>query len=75
MKIENNKLNLKKIFTHLYYLKISDLFVEAGGILFADLINNSLVDEIHLFKAPIIIVNKGIPVTMLLPETEQRLLA
>ena len=35
--------------------------VEAGGILFADLIKNNLVDEIHLFKAPIIIGNKGIP--------------
>jgi len=62
MKIENNKLNLKKIFTHLYNLKISDLIVEAGGILFADLVKNNLVDEIHLFKAPIIIGKKGIPV-------------
>ena len=62
MKSENNKLNLKKIFTHLYKLKISDLIVEAGGILFADLIKNKLVDEIHLFRAPIIIGKKGIPV-------------
>ena len=62
MKIENNKLNLKKIFTHLYKLKISDLLVEAGGILFADLIKNKLVNEIHLFRAPIIIGEKGIPV-------------
>ena len=62
MKTEHNKLNLKKIFTHLYKLKISDLFVEAGGILFADLIKNKLVDEIHLFKAPIIIGEQGIPV-------------
>lgn len=62
MKSENNKLNLKKIFTHLYKLKISDLFVEAGGILFANLIKNKLVDEIHLFKTPIIIGKKGIPV-------------
>ena len=61
MKIENNTLNLKKIFTHLYKLKISDLMVEAGGILFADLIKNKLVDEIHLFKAPITIGEKGIP--------------
>ena len=46
--IENrliNLLNLKKIFTHLYKLKISDLLVEAGGILFADLIKNKLVNE------------------------------
>ncbi len=62
MKTENNKLNLKKIFTYLYQLKISDLLVEAGGILFADLIKNKLVDEIHLFKAPIIIGEQGIPV-------------
>ena len=62
MKNENNKLNLKKIFTHLYKLKIFDLFVEAGGILFANLIKNKLVDEIHLFKAPIFIGEKGIPV-------------
>tara|TARA_X000001036_G_scaffold20526_1_gene17218 strand:- start:423 stop:1499 length:1077 start_codon:yes stop_codon:yes gene_type:complete len=62
MKSENNKLNLKKIFPHLYKLKISDLLVEAGGILFADLIKNKLVNEIHLFRAPIIIGEKGIPV-------------
>ena len=62
MNIENNNLNLKKIFNILYKLKISDLMVEAGGILFAELIKNNLVDEIHLFKAPIIIGEKGIPV-------------
>ena len=62
MKTENNKLNLKKICSNLYKLKISDLLVEAGGILFADLIKNKLIDEIHLFKAPIIIGEKGIPV-------------
>ena len=62
MKKENNKLNLKKIFYNLYKLKISDLIVEAGGVLFADLLKNNLVDEIHLFKAPIIIGKKGIPV-------------
>ena len=62
MRLENNKLNLKKLFTHLYRLKISDLLVEAGGILFADLIKNNLIDEIHLFKAPITIGKKGIPV-------------
>ena len=62
MKSENNKFNLKKICSHLYKLKISDLLVEAGGILFADLIKNKLIDEIHLFKAPIIVGEKGIPV-------------
>ncbi len=62
MKIEKNKLNLTKIFNSLYKLKISDLLVEAGGILFSDLIKNNLVDELHLFKAPIIIGKNGIPV-------------
>ena len=62
MRLENNKLNLKKLFTHLYRLKISDLLVEAGGILFADLLKNNLIDEIHLFKAPFTIGKKGIPV-------------
>ena len=62
MKKENNSLNLKKLFCNLYKLKISDLFVEAGGIFFANLLKNNLVDEIHLFKAPIIIGEKGIPV-------------
>ncbi len=58
----NDKLNLKKIFTNLYKLKISDLLVEAGGILFADLIKNNLVDELNLFKAPLTIGDDGIPV-------------
>ena len=62
MKIKNNKLNLKKIFTQLYKLKISDLIVEAGGVLFTDLIKNNLVDELHLFKTPIIIGENGIPI-------------
>jgi len=61
MKLANNKLNLKKLFSHLYRLKISDLMVEAGGILFADLLKNNLIDEIHLFTAPIVIGEKGIP--------------
>ena len=59
---EKNKFSLKKIFNYLYKLKISDIMVEAGGVFFADLIKNKLVDEIHLFKAPIIIGEKGIPV-------------
>ena len=62
MNISNNELNLKKVFSYLYKLKISDLMVEAGGILFANLIKNQLVDEIHLFKSPIYIGDKGITV-------------
>lgn len=58
----NNQLSLKKIFTILYKLKISDLIVEAGGILFSRLIKEKLVDELHLFKASFNIGDKGIPV-------------
>ena len=62
MKNSYNELDLKKVFSFLYKLKISDLMVEAGGIFFANLIKNKLVDEIHLFKSPILIGDKGIPV-------------
>ncbi len=58
----NNKLNLKSIFNKIYSLKISDILVEAGGILFTELLNNNLVDEIHLFKSKLIIGNQGKPV-------------
>ena len=46
----------------IFQLNINNLLVEAGGILFADLLKNNLIDEIHLFKAPITIGKKGIPV-------------
>jgi len=62
MKNSYNELNLKKVFSFIYKLKISDLMVEAGGVFFANLIKNKLVDEIHLFKSPILIGEKGIPV-------------
>ena len=55
------KLNLKNIFSKIYSLKISDLLVEAGGIFFTELLNNNLVDEIHLFKSQIIIGKRGKP--------------
>ena len=45
----------------IYSLKISDLLVEAGGIFFTELLNNNLVDEIHLFKSKIIIGKNGKP--------------
>ena len=61
MQKENKHLSLKKIFNYLYKLKISDLMVEAGGILFTNLIKNNLVDEIHIFKSSIVIGKKGIP--------------
>ncbi len=56
-----NKLNLKTIFKKIYSLKISDILVEAGGILFTDLIKNNLVDEIHIFKSKKIIGQNGKP--------------
>ena len=62
MKNSYNELNLKKVFSFIYKLKISDLMVEAGGVFFANLIKNKLVDEIHLFKSSIFIGEKGIPV-------------
>ena len=42
-------------------MKISDILVEAGGILFTELLNKNLVDEIHLFKSKIIIGKNGKP--------------
>ena len=58
---KNNKLNLKNIFNKIYSLNISDILVEAGGVFFTELLNNNLVDEIHLFKSKIIIGKNGIP--------------
>ena len=58
---KDKKLNLKSIFKKIYALKISDILVEAGGILFTDLIKNKLVDEIHLFKSKINIGQNGKP--------------
>ena len=63
MKAKNNKqLNLKTIFKKLYELKINDVFVEAGGILFTEMIKQNLVDELHIFKSNKDIGKKGIPV-------------
>jgi len=62
LKKYKNQLNLQNIFSTLYKLKISDLIVEAGGVLFANLIKEKLVDELHLFKAPFKIGKKGIPI-------------
>ena len=57
----NNKLNLKTIFKKIYDLKINNILVEAGGIFLSNLLKNNLVDEIHLFKAPILIGTSGKP--------------
>ena len=56
-----NKLNLKSIFAKIYRLNIADILVEAGGVLFTDLLKNKLVDEVHLFKSKIIIGENGKP--------------
>ncbi len=58
---KNNKLNLKNIFKIIYSLKISDILVEAGGILFTDLIKNKLVDEMHIFQSKLTIGQNGKP--------------
>ena len=57
----NNKLNLKTIFKKIYDLKINNILVEAGGIFLSNLLKNDLVDEIHLFIAPIHIGTSGKP--------------
>ena len=56
-----SKLKLNTIFTKLYNIGIRDILVEAGGILFSELIKHKLVDELHIFKSPIKIGDKGIP--------------
>ena len=56
-----NKFNLKSIFRKIYQLNIADILVEAGGILFTELLKNKLVDEIHLFKSTINIGENGKP--------------
>lgn len=61
-KNKDSKMNLKTIFKKLYELKIKDVFVEAGGVFFTDLLNNNLVDELHLFKSQKFIGHKGRPV-------------
>lgn len=56
-----NELNLKTITNKIYALKINDVLVEAGGILFSNLIKHKLVDEIHVFTAPFNIGRSGKP--------------
>ncbi len=60
-KNKKNELNLKSIFNKIYSLKISDILVESGGILFTNLLKNNLVDEIHIFKSKKIIGENGKP--------------
>ena len=60
-KNKNKQMNLKTIFKKIYELKINDVFVEAGGIFFTDLLKNKLVDELHLFKSQKFIGDNGKP--------------
>ena len=61
---KDNSMNLKLIFKKLYDLKINDIFVEAGGIFFSNLLKHKLVDELHLFKTSKIIGSKGKPMIL-----------
>jgi len=61
---QKDQSNLKKIFTKLYNIGIKDILVEAGGILFTELMKQELVDELHIFKAPINIGERGIPLLL-----------
>ncbi len=58
---KKNQLNLRSIFKKIYLLKISDILVEAGGILFTNLLKNNLVDEIHIFQSKKNIGQNGKP--------------
>lgn len=52
---ENNKLNLQELYEKLYDLGLRSVFVEAGGTLNGQLIEQNLVDKIYQFVAPKIV--------------------
>jgi len=58
---KKNNLNLRSIMKKIYYLNIYDVFVEAGGIFFTNLVKSKLVDEFHLFTAPFKVGKRGKP--------------
>ena len=60
----DKQLSLKKIFKKILELKINDILVEAGGRFFTNLLKAKLVDELHLFKSPLLIGKKGKPVLL-----------
>ena len=60
-KMKNKQLNLKTIFKKIFNLKINNILVESGGLLFSNLIKDKLLDEIHLFTAPFVIGSAGKP--------------
>ena len=52
IKLNSKKLfNLKEILKKVFKLNINNILVEAGGILFTNLLDSNLVDEIHLFRS------------------------
>ena len=59
--MKNKQLNLKKIFKKIFNLKINNILVESGGLLFSNLIKDKLPDELHLFTAPLVIGSSGKP--------------
>jgi len=60
-KLKNKQLNLITIFKKILSLKINDILVESGGLLFSNLLKDKLIDEIHLFTAPLVIGRSGKP--------------
>ena len=60
-KNKNLQLDLKDIFKKIYELGIRDILVESGGIFLTNLLKQKLVNELHIFKAPIKIGHLGIP--------------
>ena len=58
---KSDEFNLKLIMKKILSLKINNIMVEAGGIFFTKLLENKLIDEIHIFKAPFNIGKTGKP--------------
>lgn len=52
---KNNKLDIKELFNKLYNIGLRSVFVEAGGTLNGQLIEQDLVDKIYQFIAPKIV--------------------
>jgi len=57
----SNELSLKVIMRRILLLNINDILVEAGGILFTNLLSKKLIDELHIFEAPFEIGKSGKP--------------
>ena len=67
---DNNELNLKEVLKKLSELKITSLFVEGGGQVFARFISQRLFDEIIVLKAPVTL-NRGVDIISI--DTEEDL--